>query len=291
MTVTDGAPSPAPLRRGGGWLRALLLSCHPLPTVAVTALATALAAGAGGGVATTALLGSAVLAGQLAVGWSNDWVDAARDAAVGRGDKPAAAGLLPVRDVRAAALAAAAAVVPLSLLLGWRAGLLHLLGVAAALGYNAGLKSTPWSWVPYVLFFGGLPTVVTLAVAGGAAPLWASAVGALLGVGAHCANVIPDLDDDRATGVRGLPHLLGRAGSTVLASAALSAASVLVVLGPPGPPGALGWAGLALAGALTASAAWAALTSPRSRWPFPATVAVAALDVALLVAAGGALTA
>jgi hypothetical protein len=37
---------------------------------------------------------------------------------------------------------------------------------------------------------------------------WAFAAGALLGVAAHFANVLPDLDDDRATGVRGLPQSL-----------------------------------------------------------------------------------
>ncbi|WP_459645848.1 UbiA family prenyltransferase [Kineococcus sp. NUM-3379] len=280
-TRTPGAAS---------WVRALLLSCHPLPTAAVTAFVTALTAGAGGTAATCALAGAAVLAGQLAVGWSNDWVDAARDAAVGRGDKPAAAGLLPVAHVRAAALLAATATVPLSLALGARAGLLHLVGVAAALGYNAGLKGTVWSWAPYVLFFGSLPSVVSLAVAGSAAPAWAMGAGALLGVGAHCANVVPDLDDDRATGVRGLPHRLGRTGATALAAGALLGASVLVVTGPPGPPDATGWAGLAAALVLTAAAAGGALARPRSRWPFPATVAVAAVDVALLVRAGASLT-
>src|SRR3712207_7375206 len=30
-----------------------------------------------------------------------------------------------------------------------------------------------------------------------------------LGVGAHLLNVLPDLEDDAATGVRGLPHVLG----------------------------------------------------------------------------------
>lgn len=52
-----------------------------------------------------------------------------------------------------------------SLLCGLGAGLLHLLsGVGAALAYNAKLKSTALSWLPYALAFGSLPAVVLSAV-------------------------------------------------------------------------------------------------------------------------------
>ncbi len=98
------------------------------------------------------------------MGWSNDWVDAARDVRTGRTDKPVARGELAVGTVRAAALVAAAACVPLSLALGLRAGLLHLAAVAAAWAYNVRLKSTPWSWVPYAFSFGAVPSIVTLAL-------------------------------------------------------------------------------------------------------------------------------
>ncbi|MGW1667157.1 UbiA family prenyltransferase, partial [Streptomyces microflavus] len=62
----------------------LLLACHPVPTVAVTALVTALAAAAGRDAEGCALVGAAVLSGQLSVGWCNDAVDAARDRAAAR---------------------------------------------------------------------------------------------------------------------------------------------------------------------------------------------------------------
>ena len=127
------------------------------PTVAVTVFAIAMAAGADAPAATTALVGAAVLAGQLSVGWSNDWIDADRDAAVGRTDKPVGAGRLAVATVRTAALSAAAACVVLSLALGWRAGLVHLATVASAWAYNVRLKSTVWSWAPYAFSFGFLP--------------------------------------------------------------------------------------------------------------------------------------
>src|SRR4051794_211623 len=138
--------------------RQLVAACHPGPALAVTALATALAVSVDARPARVAL---AFLTGQLSVGWSNDWVDAERDRAVARPDKPVVQGL-PVATVRAAALLAATACVPLSLALGWRAGLAHLVAVASAWAYNLGLKATLASFVPYALSFGLVPDVVTL---------------------------------------------------------------------------------------------------------------------------------
>ena len=80
---------------------------------------------------------AAVLTGQLSIGWSNDLVDARRDRAVGRTDKPLAAGAVTERVVRAACAAALAACVVLSLACGWASGLVHLLlGVASGWAYN-----------------------------------------------------------------------------------------------------------------------------------------------------------
>lgn len=273
-----------------GRITALAHATHLGPTLAVTGLATALALGAGLAPARSALLGAAALAGQLSVGWSNDWIDAERDVAVGRTDKPVVTGRVRATTLRTGALGAAAACVPLSLALGLRAGLLHLAAVGAAWAYNAGLKSTPLSWAPYAFAFGAMPSVVTLALPAPAlAQSWATSAGALLGVGAHLANVLPDLDDDHSTGVRGLPHRLGRSTTALLAAAALLAATAAVVLGPPGPPSSGGWLALAGVGALAASGSVVALRRPASRFPFTASIAIAVVDVALLVLAGGTL--
>jgi 4-hydroxybenzoate polyprenyltransferase len=253
----------------------------------VTTFATVVALAAGVPPAACIVLAGAALTGQLSVGWSNDWVDAARDRAVARPDKPVAVGLVSVAAVRRAALTAAALCVPLSLALGWRAGALHLTAVGSAWAYNAGLKSSWWSWAPYAFAFAALPSVATLALPGHpVAPAWAAGAGALLGVGAHLANVAPDLDDDRATGVNGLAHRLGRTGTGLLAALLLLAATVLVVLGPAGAPAPWAWAGLLLAAGLTAVGAAVTLLAPTSRLPFVASLAVAAVDVALLVVAG-----
>ena len=57
------------------------------------------------------------------------------------------------------------------------------------------------------------------------------AAGALLGVGAHLVNVLPDLADDEATGVRGLPHRIGARRLPVVAAGVLAAGSLVVALG------------------------------------------------------------
>jgi 4-hydroxybenzoate polyprenyltransferase len=259
-------------------------ACHPEPTAAVTALAATLAWAAG---ANPALVAAAFLSGQLSIGWSNDWLDAARDRAVGRTDKPTVNGL-PVHRLRNAALLAATACVPLSLLLGWRAGLVHLLAVAGGWAYNLRLKATPLSFAPYALSFGLVPSVISLAAPGHHwAPWWATGAGALLGSGAHGANVLPDLADDLATGVVGLPHRLGRSATAVLSGLALVGATVLLAAGP----GLSAWGAGAVALSVLVFAAGLVLgRRPGSRAAFLSVIVVALLDVGLLVAQGADLT-
>jgi 4-hydroxybenzoate polyprenyltransferase len=275
-----------------------LLRCsHPEPTFAVTAVAAALAASAGRGAYGIAVTALAVLTGQLSVGWSNDAIDAARDVRSGRRDKPIAAGEIGVQTVAAVALVALLCCVPLSLLSGWRAGVFHVIAVLAAWAYNLRLKSTPVSVLPYAVAFGLLPAFVVGGLPGAPLPpWWALTAGALLGAGAHFANVLPDLDDDLRTGIRGLPHRLGPALSRRLAALLLLLASAALVLGPgrggsPGTPASLLFTILALCGvtALVVAGVVAERTVG-SRIAFRMTLVVAAVDVALLVARGRALS-
>jgi 4-hydroxybenzoate polyprenyltransferase len=288
-----GAPIP-PLRARGGraLVPALAAACHPGPTVAVTVLGGLLAVASGAGPLAVAQLTLVFLVGQLSIGWSNDWVDAVRDAEVARADKPVARGQVDRSIVGRAALVAAVLTLPLSFSLGLRAGVAHLVAVGAGWVYNLGVKATVWSWAPYAVCFGLLPAVVTLSLPGHPRPAWwAMAAGALLGVGAHLANVLPDLEDDRATGISGLPHRLGRTGSTGLACVVLLLASAVVVLAPAGSPGAVGWAALAVTTLLTLAATLVALRTTNSRLPFLLTIAVAAVDVVLLLSSGTSLLA
>ena len=281
---------------------ALARACHPEPTVAVTVLVTALAVTAGHDALGVALVAAAVLTGQLSIGWLNDHLDADRDRAVGRPDKPVVSGAVSARAVGLAAVAAAVLCVPLSLASGLLAGALHLVAVAAGLAYDLGLKATRASVLPYAVCFGLLPVFVVLAVPGAPPPpWWLPVAGALLGSGAHFANVLPDLDDDLATGVRGLPHRLGAGGSRVAAAVLLLGASVVLAAGVAGPglvgPGvAASPVPVPLAAAVPVLAACVLVVGflagrrRGSRAPFRAVMVVALIDVALLVAAGPALT-
>ncbi|MGO1336302.1 MAG: UbiA family prenyltransferase [Cellulosimicrobium funkei] len=272
--------------RARGLVRGLVVASHLPPTVMVTAFALALSAGIGAGARTTTLVALAVLTGQLSVGWSNDWLDARRDVAVGRADKPVVTGLVTAATLRAAALVALGACVVLSLATGLLPGAVHVVAVGVAWSYNALLKATWWSWAPYAVSFGLLAVFVVLAAPGAGRPApWAVAAAALLGVGAHVANTLPDLEDDAATGVRGLPHRLGRRASSVLAPVLLAAASALVVLAPPTPPGPVTWALGAVAVVLALAAGAVGVVRPRSRAPFALSMAVAGVCVVLLVLA------
>ncbi|MFG3546382.1 UbiA family prenyltransferase [Streptomyces sp. NPDC047725] len=264
----------------------LLRSCHPEPAVAVTVFVTALAVAAGRGAAGSAAVAAAVLAGQLSVGWCNDAVDARRDTACGRRDKPVATGELPPRTVAVAAWTALGLCVPLSLLSGAAAGTAHLGMVAMGWAYNLLLKHTALSPLPYAVAFGSLPAFVTLGLPSPSWPAWwAMAAGALLGVGAHLVNALPDIEDDLATGVRGLPQRLGRGPCRWLAPFTMLTALGVLVTGPPGAVGALSGA-LALTAGTVAVAGTAAPSDIRSRWPFRAAIAVAGIAVAELLLRG-----
>ncbi|MET0864959.1 MAG: UbiA family prenyltransferase, partial [Nakamurella sp.] len=196
MTVGGAAKSPA----AGTVVRALALSCHPIPTLAVTAISAGLAALAGLTLGRSVLLVAAVFAGQLSIGWSNDAIDAARDRVSERTDKPVASGAVSPRLVAVAAGVALVVAVVLSLALGVLPGLASLTVVACGWLYNIGLKATVFSFVPYAIAFGTLPAIATLSRQPPEWPApWAVLAGALFGVSAHLANVLPDLDDDVQT--------------------------------------------------------------------------------------------
>jgi len=218
-------PAATPHRSVTGLVRA----CHLQPTLAVTAVTTGLAALAGRPAWGCVAVAAAVLVGQLSTGWSNDWFDAARDTANGRTDKPIVSGAVDVATVRAAALIALVASIPLSLLSGWRAALVHLVAVGSAWAYNAGVKATVFSPLPYAVSFGLLPAFVTLGLPGHPWPRPAlMGATALLGIGAHFINTLADREDDARSGIAGLPQRMSARACLFTGVGLLSACAIAI---------------------------------------------------------------
>jgi 4-hydroxybenzoate polyprenyltransferase len=267
-------------------LRALALSTHPGPGLAVTLIAVLLTIAGGLEPWRIVVLGLVIALDQASVGLSNDWIDADRDRAVGRPDKPVARGDIPAWLARNVAFGTGIASVLLSIPLGWGAVLAHLVFLLSAWSYNAGLKGTAISVLPYLVSFGILPTVVTLSAPEPAlAPWWAMAAGALLGAGAHFANVLPDLDDDARTGIRGLPHRLGRMPALIVTWVALLAAAASLAIGI-GLTSPIGIAGLAAAAVIAVTGLVLGMRRAPTRVLFRLVILAAVVDVAMLVIAG-----
>ncbi len=268
-------------------VRGYATASHLAPTLVVTTLATAMAVGFGARPTQTVTVAVAVLLGQLSVGWSNDWLDAERDRVVQRSAKPVVEGVVTPDALCRAAWVALVGCALASWATGPVPGTVHMVAVASAWAYNVGLKVTLASWVPYAISFGLLAAFAPLAAGAQVVP-WLIVAAALLGCGAHIANALPDLEDDQATGVHGLPQRLGRRVDGVLSPILLAGAVVVVILAPPGMPSeaALAIGGLALVTAVIAGLLGAgALGTVRSRAPFGLSMAVAGLCVGLLILA------
>jgi 4-hydroxybenzoate polyprenyltransferase len=271
---------------------ALVRATHPGPTLSVTLVALVIGVAVDLTPLRLVILGFVILTNQASVGLSNDWLDAGRDRAVGRTDKPVALGLVSAQTVREWAMGCAVASVAASIVLSPWVTIANLVFLASAWGYNLGLKNTAISVAPYLLSFGLLPLIVTLSRADPLpATWWAMGMGALLGAAAHFTNVLPDLEDDRRTGIRGLPHRLGRTASGVMIGVALVAASALAVIGLDEPVRWIGWAGLAVNAAIAVICGVLLTRQAATRMLFRLIILAALVNVTLLAVSGDSLLA
>ena len=203
-------------------------ACHFGPTVLVVSITfilsiTQLSAAKSFGIAT------AILCGQLVVGWTNDLLDYPLDKAAGRFKKPLVSEVVTRRQLQVGIALALTAAVLLSFLgpLGVRGGLLHMLGLASATIYNFWAKSTWFSPLPYAISFGALPWAV-YSVAHKNPPGWLFIDFILVSLSFHFLNVIKDLEWDRTQSVLGLPQRIGKTWSTITAAVSVITA-VLVI--------------------------------------------------------------
>ena len=172
-----------------------------------------------------------VFCGQLVVGWSNDVIDYKDDLLHNRQRKPLVSGQISLRLLQNSlrVMTPLAIVINLFGPLGFVGGGLSVLAIGLAVAYNFYFKFTIFSWLPYAIAFGALPSCMALSK-GQAPELWMWLGGALLGTAAHFLNVVKDMDEDRVSGIKGLPQRLGTKASFVTAIALIALAAVVILL-------------------------------------------------------------
>lgn len=171
-----------------------------------------------------------VFTGQLVVGWSNDLYDFADDQKHQRLNKPLVSGLITEKYLRTWLIF----MVPFSLLanifgpLGFKGGMLYWLGIGFGVAYNFFFKFNFLSPLPFAFAFAILPSCIAISK-DVTPPTWMWLGGALLGCAAHFINVLKDLDQDRQSEIQGLPQIVGKRASIIIA-ATLSAIAIVVLV-------------------------------------------------------------
>jgi 4-hydroxybenzoate polyprenyltransferase len=172
----------------------------------------------------------AIFAGQLVVGWTNDFIDAPLDIAAHRTKKPIVSKEINPEQLKESIVFALVAAVLLSLFspLGLTGTLIHFLGILSATFYNFKLKPSILSPIPYIVSFGALPWAIYLP-AGNHPPLWLYLDFMLIAVAFHFFNVLKDFQWDIKQGIMGIPQRLGRNVSLII-SISLVCSAVLVFI-------------------------------------------------------------
>ena len=213
----------------------LLKATHIGPTMAVTVISLLLASSLWWeGPALVIAFG--IFLGQLLVGFTNDLYDYQDDLKHNRTDKPLVSGKITTSQLKSAIKI----VTPLAILvnlfgpLGIKGGLIYLLGVGLGVSYNFYFKFTLLSPLPYALAFAALVAAIVVAT-DRTPPLWLLISSACLGVAAHFANVIKDINEDLKSEIIGLPQKLGKKASRVIIGILLIGTTLLLNFVTPSP--------------------------------------------------------
>jgi len=210
-------------------IRAYLKASHFGPTMLITAISFALGTqlwweGPAYVIAFTVFLG------QLIIGWSNDLYDYQDDLKHNRTNKPLVAGTITPENLRRTTFIFIPIAVIANLIgpLGLKGGSVYLLGVGCGIAYNFYFKFSPLSPLPYAIALAALPASVYYSV-DRTPPLWILAGGSLLGVGFHFLNVLKDIEKDQSSSIKGLPQIVGKRASAVIAIVLIVIAIVVVI--------------------------------------------------------------
>jgi 4-hydroxybenzoate polyprenyltransferase len=267
---------------------ALINSSHPIPCLAVASLAGLFAIGSGIAWDRSLLIFFVVLLQQISVGLSNDWLDYKKDVIAGRKDKPAVNGTVKVSELRAGAIAAAVLAQAISFIFGPTAALVMFAMLVAGWAYNLGMKSNWTSFIPYAVGFGLIPIFVGQASTGTFwAEAWIVLAASLLGVSAHFANVLPDIEADSLTGVKSLPHILGQQLSALAIAITALLATVIVVTQSASLDPAWATIGLASNVAIVSLASLLSLRKNPPRAAFLLLILASLVNVVLLMLGSG----
>jgi 4-hydroxybenzoate polyprenyltransferase len=113
--------------------------------------------------------------------------------------------------------------------------------------------------------------------------MWVIAVAGLLGVSAHFANVLPDIVEDKLTGVNALPHILGPRVSSIVIAATALLATFLVVSQSKSLQPIVSLVGLLTVALLVGFASALSLKEKPPRIVFPLLMLTSLVNVVLLV--------
>ncbi|MGA0902340.1 MAG: UbiA family prenyltransferase [Candidatus Nanopelagicaceae bacterium] len=209
-------------------LKAYAEASHFGPTTLITSIAFVLAnrlssEGPAFQIAVTVFLG------QLIIGWSNDIYDYEDDLIHNRKFKPLVSGQLTKEELTKTTFIFIPIAIIANLIgpLGFKGGLVYLLGVGCGIAYNFYFKFSILSPLPYFIALAALPASIFYA-AGRTPPLWVLATGSLLGVAFHFANVLKDLNADRESAIGGLPQRTNKLVSILII--ALLVITVIIIL-------------------------------------------------------------
>ena len=211
-------------------LRGLLKASHFGPTLIVTSISWFFAAYYWWeGPAFVIAFG--VFTGQLVVGWSNDLYDYADDLKHNRLNKPLVAGTITQKYL----MKWLRFMVPFSFIanllgpLGFKGGLVYMFGISMGVAYNFYFKYNVFSWLPYALAFAALPSCSAISK-DITPPVWMWLGGAIFGSAAHFINVIKDIDQDRLSGIGGLPQRIGKQNSIFVAALLIALGALTLYL-------------------------------------------------------------
>lgn len=205
---------------------------HPFPVALNVAATAALAGIAAEGVPSAfdlARLTVAMFCVQAAIGASNDYCDRELDART-KPFKPIVRGLVRPRTALILAAVFILAAGAITTTMGALSVVVGAIGLMAGLAYNVWLKRNILSPLPFMTALPALPFWIWVSLDRFTNDLWWLLLfGPFIGLAVHLSNTAPDLEADRAAGLRGLAHMLGLQRTLALAWGSFAAAICLAV--------------------------------------------------------------